>query len=345
MALTREIVTPALVAVLCIVMSPGWAEAQDVTASADTAAAKARVRDTADTLDDNPSATIAWTDTLILVTRPISRYGSPELEDPWLLRLCGAFLRFRFEGIPAVRVVGDDEIAAALPSYADTLPATTKPEHVEAARALGARYVVLLQARHSPFVRDGELALGRETFVFGELYDAARDSSVVLQTDEVRLKHLGATLDSFVGRMVEAMGIPENRRNRLFLASPILGPSGRRIRKLRKILETPGGFSDEELVWRTEAKLNALLGKAQTMTLGYYVAAEMFAEGGRYEAAARFAHSVANRLKGLFPPAYLEVARNYRRAGECAKALEVLDEAEKHERIAEEVTEERRGCR
>jgi hypothetical protein len=293
---------------------------------------------------DRPPA-IAWNDSLVLIAQPISRYGSPELEDPWLLRLCDAFLHLRLEGIPALSVVEAERLAAAVPATKDYQKGVSKPAYVEAARELGARYVVLLQARHSPLFRDGELALGRETFIFGEFYDAAGDTSLVLQTDELRLKHLGSTLDSFIAAIVEAMDLPEEGRNTLFLTSPILGPHGRKIRKLGKILGEPGGFSNEDLAWRTEAELNKLLAKVETMPLAYYVAAEMFAEGGRHQAAARCHYAVANRLKSLFPPAYIKVARNYRLAGECGKALEVLDKADEYERISEQVIAERRRCR
>jgi hypothetical protein len=269
-----------------------------------------------------------------------------ELKNPWILRLCESHYYLRLQGIPAFKVVPPETLSARLPDYSEYRAGIPAEKYRDVAKKLGVPYVLFLHMEYSPFVHEGQVSVGREATFFGDLHWVPGDSSVAIMSTSFPLEDLGPTLDAFLVEMLDALEIPEEKRNKVFLGSAITMDSKMSLRKLGKYLAEPEACHDETKAFRIEAGLNRLFAKERNLVLGYYASSWMFAEAEKYESAARMSYAVVNRLRDQFPPGYVTTARLYRLAGKCSDAIEMLDEAKGLDLgiVQEELDHEREAC-
>jgi hypothetical protein len=281
----------------------------------------------------------------LLIARPISQYGRRELTDTWLLRLCESYFYFRLSGVPALNLVDSDTLEQMLSDYQAYRGGIQKPRYRRAAEKLSVPYVLVLQIERGALSRGGQISIGKDTGFFGELYSVKGDTTVMAESVSFPLRQLGGRLDNFILRLLESMGIPEDKQNTTFLRTAVTGRKGRDLKKLGEILDKAEPYYDEKTAAKIEEEFNELLSDNNRLTFGYYAAGKLFANASHPERAAGFLYAVANRLGTTYPPAFVIGAEQYRRAERCERALSLIQRVEGIESVADEAAQIRRQCR
>ncbi len=262
----------------------------------------------------------------ILITRPVTKYGTAPLENKWILLLCEHYLYFRLLGIESIEVIPPETLVESVPEYMEYKLPIPVETYQEAAKKVSAEYIIYLQCEYSRLIKEGQVSLkkGTEINFFGKVLTPTSSEPVLVEAKQFSVDKLGTRLDSFLALTMRTLDVALTDKNRNFLETAVLSSRGKRVKKIGEHLAAVNESTVEE--WDPFIKkYRKVVKKDADMLLGYYAGAEMCRTAGKYLDGATLSHALMDILDAAYPRAFTETSLLYRLSGKYDQAWKIVE--------------------
>jgi len=274
----------------------------------------------------------AITPVKVIVARPVSKYGSANLEDMWLLLLCENYLHFRLQGVDGISVVPAEVLSSQIKGYSEYregAQSVTLDKYTDAAMKLSVTYIIYIQCEYFKFGSGNQVNTGDDVNFFGKVQSIYGSEPIFVEAKQFPLKKIGFKLDLFVSKVIETLKAETTPVNRKFLETKVLRDDAKKIKMLGKYLAVfndPG--ADGATVWdKSYGKYKRFIKDGSDMLLGYYAAGKVFESVKKYKEGAAFFYTITDMMESQFPRAYIEASRLYRLHKNYKQSLSILENA------------------
>ena len=268
----------------------------------------------------------------VIVARPVSKYGSANLEDMWLLLVCENYIHFRLQGVDGLSVVPVDVLSRFIKGYSEYregMQPVTLDKYIDAAMKLSVTYIIYVQCEYYKFGSENQVNTGDDVNFFGKVQSIYGSEPIFVEAKQFPLKKLGFKLDLFISKVIENLKAEKTRANRKFLETKILIDDAKKIKTLGKYLASFNELgTDGAAQWdKAYGKYKKFIKDGSDMLLGYYAGASVFESIKKYNEGAAFYYTITDMMDSQFPRAYIEASRLYRLHKNYKQSLYILETA------------------
>lgn len=256
---------------------------------------------------------------LLMIARPTYAPYSSEQKTMYISAISEAYFHFKLGAIPQIQVIPQERIANNVQYYRDFSRRISRASYIEAAKKLGATY--LIYSEYEPQGKNVQFDL--------ELYSITDNQKLYSEKKSINLAEFEAGLLECVNDIASTIvpSIPSNVNK--VLAEDILGNNAKAIEALGSQIATEGDFSKK----RAETAVvnyEKICNQNSKMHLATFVTANAFARAGQFEKAVNYQRKLISTFGNGYPGLYLRIAHYYRMQESFNDALDAAEEAKRH---------------
>lgn len=256
---------------------------------------------------------------LIMIARPTYAPYSTEQKTMYISAIAEAYFHFKLGAITQIQVIPQERMANNIQYYRDFSRRVSRASYIEAAKKLGATY--LIYHEYEP--------QGKKVQYDLELYSISDNQKLYAEKKEIDLSDFEAGLLECVNDIASTIiqSIPASINK--VLAEDILGNNSKAIEALGSQIASEGDYSKK----RAEAVVSTyekICNQNPKMHLAAFVAANAFARAGQFDKAINHQRKLISTFGKGYPGLYLKIANYYKMQKSYNDALDAAEEAKRH---------------
>jgi tetratricopeptide (TPR) repeat protein len=256
---------------------------------------------------------------LLMIARPTYAPYSSEQKTMYISAISEAYFHFKLGAITQIQVIAQERMANNIQYYRDFSRRISRASYIEAAKKLGATY--LIYHEYEP--------QGKKIKYDLELYSISDNQKLYTGKKEIDLSQFEAGLLECVNDIASTIvqSIPASTNK--VLAEDILGNNSKAIEALGSQIVAEGDYSKN----KAEAVVSSyekICNQNSNMHLATFVAANAFARAGQYEKAVNYQRKLISTFGNGYPGLYLKIANYYKMQKNYNDALDAAEEAKRH---------------
>jgi len=256
---------------------------------------------------------------LMMIARPTYAPYSSEQKTMYISAIAEAYFHFKLGALTQIQVIPQEKMANNIQYYRDFTRRISRASYLEAAKKLGATY--LIYHEYEP--------QGKKIQYNLELYSISDNQKLYAEKKEIDLAEFEAGLLECVNDIASTIvqSIPSNI-NKVF-AEDILGNNSKAIEALGSQIVAEGDYSKN----KAEAVVSGyekICNQNSKMHLAAFVAANAFARAGQFEKAINYQRKLISNFGSNYPGLYLRIANYYKMQKSYNDALDAAEEAKRN---------------
>jgi len=256
---------------------------------------------------------------LMMIARPTYAPYSSEQKTMYISAIAEAYFHFKLGALTKIQVIAQERMANNIQYYRDFSRRISRASYIEAAKKLGATY--LIYHEYEP--------QGKKIQYDLELYSISDNQKLYSEKKTIDLAEFETGLLECVNDIASTIvqSIPTNVNK--VLSEDILGNNPKAIEALGSQIAAEGDYSKK----RAEAVVSSyekICNQNSKMHLAAFVAANAYARAGQFEKAVNYQRILISTFGSSYPGLYLKIANYYKMQKSYNDALDAAEEAKRN---------------